>query len=247
MITIGIDFAAQPRNTVIARIEWTPGAARVASITTPATDADVLAALPGAHAVGIDVPFGWPDAFTTFLSQHWEDAHHPVIAGQDAWRRDLSYRLTDRFVAERFGKWPLSVATDRIALPAMRAASLLAAIRDGGEAIDRSGGGRIAEVYPGLAVRLWELQAGSYKGAKAQGLAAAVDNLMQAAPWLDLGPWESQCRANDDVFDAVVAGLIARAHALGQWHRPEPAQLAQARREGWIVVPSCGLGALRGA
>lgn len=244
MITVGVDFAAQPRNTVIARIEWAPGAARVTTIITPATDADILAAITGADAVGIDVPFGWPDAFIDFLSAQRADAHTPVLDGQDEWRRNLAYRLTDRVVAAQHSKWPLSVATDRIALPTMRAASLLAAIRDDGEPVDRAGGGRIAEVYPGLAARLWSLQEGSYKGAHAPGLTAAVDALMTAAPWLHLGTAEPLCRASDDVFDAVVAGLIARAHALGLWHRPEPEQLAQVRREGWIVVPACDLAAL---
>lgn len=40
--------------------------------------------------------------------------------------RDLSYRLTDLFVRDAAGLWPLSVSTDRIGIVAFRAARLLA-------------------------------------------------------------------------------------------------------------------------
>ncbi|MCO7202637.1 hypothetical protein NH287_03815 [Microbacterium sp. CnD16-F] len=47
--------------------------------------------------------------------------------------------------------------------------------------------------------------------------------------------------ASDDAFDAVVAALIARAHALRATHPVPPARTAQARREGWIALPATPL------
>jgi len=40
-------------------------------------------------------------------------------------RNSLQFRETDSEVRRRIGRWPLSVSTDRIALPAMRAMALL--------------------------------------------------------------------------------------------------------------------------
>lgn len=246
MITVGVDFAAQPKGTAIARVAWHAGVAQLKSIVSPATDRDIVETLPDADAIGIDVPFGWPDAFFEFLANHRDSALEPVTGEADEWRRSLAYRLTDRTIAREHGKWPLSVASDRIALPAMRAAGLLAMLRERGEVVDRAGGSRITEVYPGLALRIWKVCSFSYKGANASRLPEAVECLQVAAPWLDLGEWEPLCRANADAFDAVVASLVARAHALGHWVRPTSDELAQAQREGWIIVPTCALGALVG-
>lgn len=66
------------------------------------------------------------------------------------------------------------------------------------------------------------------------------------APWLDLGEYADVCRTSDDAFDAVVSAMVARAHALGQWHRPPDDSAGLATLEGWIVVPARALGALGG-
>ncbi len=247
MRTIGIDFAAQPSNTVIAHLAWDGGRARVELLVSPADDDAVIASLPDAEAVGIDVPFGWPDAFIDFVVQHRDDAQPRPSADPDEWQRGLAYRLTDRVVADALRKQPLSVATDRIGLAAMRASSVLAAIREGGEPVDRAGGGRIVEVYPAAALKVWGLPYTGYKGVNADARSALVDDLLAAAPWLDLGIFAAECRRDDNALDAVIAGLIARAHALGHWVAPTAGQVAQASREGWMIVPTCELGALVGS
>jgi hypothetical protein len=107
---------------------------------------------------------------------------------------------------------------------------------------DRSGAGTVAEVYPAAALRVWGLAHRSYKGAAnaaARGL--LVDALRAAGPWLDLGPYEALCRRGDHAFDAVVCALVARAAATGRGTEPPAAQRDLAAREGWIVVPTCGL------
>ncbi len=46
---------------------------------------------------------------------------------------------------------------------------------------------------------------------------------------------------SDDAFDAVIAALIARAHAIGGTHEVPPTLREQADREGWIALPSIPL------
>ena len=244
MLTVGVDLATKPTKTAIASIFWSKNAAHVIGLDTGGTDDAILNACHEADSVGIDVPFGWPDAFTTFVDRHQHNAQTAEAGGSDDSRRHMAFRLTDVVVAKEFGRWPLSVSTDRIGLTAMRASSLLAQLRDSGEIVDRAGQGRIAEVYPAIALKIWGLRASSYKGAHSAHLSGLVDNLLELAPWLSMGPLESTCRENDDAFDAVIAALISRAHALGHWHKPTAGQLEQARREGWIVVPTISLNAL---
>lgn len=152
-----------------------------------------------------------------------------------AWRRGLAYRVTDLFVREEAGLNPLSVSADRIAYVAFRGANLLAAL---GGPIDRSGAGLVVEVYPAATLRRWGL---THRGYKLPGRDSLVDELLAAAPWLDLGPHEALCRRSHDAFDAVIAALATRAAALGHTQPPTPEQREAARVEGWIALPTCEL------
>jgi len=241
MLTAGVDLATQPAKTAVAKVLWSHSEAQLVALETHGTDATILAACQSVDFVGIDAPFGWPDAFAAFVDRHQRNIQTVEDGMTDDSRRNMAFRLTDLIVAEEFGRWPLSVSTDRIGLTAMRASSLLAQLRDLGESLDRAGGSRFAEVYPAVALKVWGLRASSYKGANSAHLPGLVDKLLELAPWLSLGPYESVCRDNDDAFDSVIAALISRAHGLGQWHRPSKDQIDQASREGWIVVPTAGL------
>jgi predicted nuclease with RNAse H fold len=189
-----------------------------------------------ADRTGVDVPLGWPEDFIALLEQH-RRGDQGRFAYADAWTR-LAYRETDVFIHETFGVRPLSVSTDRLGLTALRASAIQALLRDSGRPVDRAGGGVTIEVYPAVALRQWGLINGSYKGANRHALPALVDRLQEHAPWLELGSSEGLCRSSDDAFDAVVAALVARAHALDLWHRPTDTQAVRARSEGWIVVPN---------
>ena len=84
-----------------------------------------------------------------------------------------------------------------------------------------------------------------YKGRpQLESLAALVEGLETQAPWLDLGPYRTLCTTSDDVFDAVITALIARAAALRLTVLPDAEHAAIAEREGWIHVPSASLEAL---
>lgn len=73
----------------------------------------------------------------------------------------------------------------------------------------------------------------------------ATANLLAAAPWLAVTPGQrALMETSDDAVDAVVAALIARAHALRATHPVPPAAHDRARREGWIALPSTPLDGL---
>jgi hypothetical protein len=68
--------------------------------------------------------------------------------------------------------------------------------------------------------------------------------LAEAAPWLDLGQQHNALSASDDLLDAVVASLTARAVAIGTTILPDEEHSAAARQEGWIHLPNGALGDL---
>lgn len=236
-----MDLATQPASTAVATVHWTGTEAVLTDLALPATDEIIVKAVLAADWAGIDAPLGWPESFHEFLSVHRDATLPPVEGDPDEWRRRLSFRETDRVVLARTGQRPLSVAANYLGLTAMRAAALQAALASRGHDVDRSGYGPLLEVYPAAAMRVWGLPRARYKDGHPEALGALVDALLSAAPWLDLGAFEAVCRTNDDALDAVIAALATRARALGHWHPPPASVLPLARREGWIVIPTCAL------
>jgi predicted nuclease with RNAse H fold len=242
MLTVGVDLAAAASNTAVAWILWSKDWASVQRIAQPADDKLIIEAVVQADLAGIDCPFGWPEPFVEFVSQHRDGrvVTPEGVAGPD-WRRRLAYRATDLMVQATVGRWPLSVSTDRIGYPAMRCASLLARLAERGQEVDRAGGGSVVEVYPAASLRKWGFTPRSYKGrGNGERLWLLVGALQDAAPWLDLGPHEEDCRRSHDATDAVVAALTARATALGLTPGPGPEHAEVAATEGWIMVPEEG-------
>ena len=123
----------------------------------------------------------------------------------------------------------------------MRCAVLQARIAERFGAQPRDGSGRLVEVYPAASLKVWGLHARKYKGAGAEPAAVRagiVDGLTTAAPWLALEEHRAALAASDDLFDAVIASLTARAAAVGATWQPELEVAELARDEGWIHVPS---------
>jgi predicted nuclease with RNAse H fold len=242
VLTAGVDLAAERKGTALAVLRWSASEV-TAEVELGVTDAEIGAVAPTVRKLGIDCAFGWPDDFVAFVSRHASGRR--VGAGPDegmAWRRRLSYRATDRATREITGRWPLSVATDRLGLTAMHCAVLLDAIGDSlGAAVDRSGGGTAVEVYPSAALRGWGFDTRGYKNDDGvRGI--LLDALLERAPWLRLTPGDKALRAaSDDAFDAVIAALAARAHALGLTHPIPAADRDRASREGWIALPMAPL------
>lgn len=228
MRVLGIDLSAQPAGTAAACIDWAETSAN-AKLHTACTDAVLHELIASARVIGIDAPFGWPVDFAAAVSA-W-----PHSEWNDALRDRLTLRETDRHVMKLHGGRPLSVSADRIAIPAMRAMSLLS--KHG--VSDRSGDGRFYEVYPKASLLAWGISARHYKSTKDPAAAPArrgiLKQLRDRLPWLNA---DDEFSESADSLDALIAALTARAAAQGNTYQPSPAQSTAAKTEGWMHVPT---------
>ena len=235
MRTLGIDLAAQAKGTFLCQLLWEAGGVSIEALRRNEehdSDEDLRAAManPDIDVVGVDVPFGWPDAFVALMK-----GEPSVGSWQEKGSRKLRLRETDIFWADSTLKLtPMSVTMDRIAAPAMRWRLLTKK----GVPLNAK------EVYPAAALRVWEFASQGYKQLEQRpAREKIVDGLADA---LHLAPSEhlDLMRKEADALDAFVASLVARASSLGRTQLP-PSDIADvAAREGWIHVPTCSLKAL---
>jgi predicted RNase H-like nuclease len=115
--------------------------------------------------------------------------------------------------------------------------------------VDRTGAGRVVEVYPAAALLRWlgdDLPGGivpSYKDtkpgrreAREQIFTALTDNTVAV---LDLtAEFRDRCIDSDDVPDALVCALIARAADIRLVDEIPDGSRWAASREGWITLPT---------
>lgn len=243
MLTAGVDLAAESKGTALAVIEWLPTSAVVRELSLGVEDQPIIEAASRVNKIGIDCALGWPQEFIDFINAQADPHNHTVFDGGMDWRRRLAYRETDRHVRETSGRWPLSVSTDRLGLTAMRAAGLLSKMAQAGISLDRSGQGKVAEVYPGATLRMWGFATQGYR-ASAQIRESLVATLQESEPWFTLGEHVELMISSCDAFDAIIAALATRAVATGRYLPPNPSQLALARQEGWIALPQGSLSCL---
>ena len=237
MFTAGLDLSTQAAKTAVAVLDWRGATARLVELRTGSDDDAVVDLAGRVDRLGIDCPLGWPDDFVAFLQAHASGAVDLADESGEDLRRRLAWRSTDVRVRAA-GARPLTVAAERLGYTAMRAARILALLASRGTPVDRAGSGRVVEVYPAASLQRWGLTSRGYKGAQRTGaLGDLVADLLVRAPWLDLGPHRAALEGSDDLFDAVVAALTARAAALGRCLLPAPEEVGRARREGWIMVP----------
>lgn len=251
MWTVGIDLSATKKRTAAVAVEWSEDRATVATPSLGLSDEVLVPRLAAAQWVGIDAPFGWPQAMVEAIYDYATSDRWPSV-DKEAFRyrrTDLCARATVQAeVGEKI--WPLSVSADRLSLTAWRLAELREhAFESSGSRFDRAGADRVVEVFPGAALLLWGIERGRYKtsqdperlaaevNARAQLLAA----LEEKAPWLRWAPGAREaCVESDDPLDALLAALIARAAALGLTVGPGEEDIDLARREGWIHLPQKG-------
>ena len=240
MRTLGIDLASDPEKTAYCMVEWSGGTAEVRELAVgreggPLANDDRLLQLHGQGDVtGIDCPFGWPTAFLAFLCAASRPTGEPIQQHQRPYR-ELRYRATDLAVHRVVGRWPLSVSSDLIAVAAFRCQGLLTRMG----LTDRSGDGRVYEVYPAAALEVWGLVSKRYKGGHGRPQREAlVAQLLERAEWLMVDQKSrEQLASSDDALDALVDALNARAAKLGLTVRPEADEHRAAVREGWIAIP----------
>lgn len=251
MICVGVDLASADDNTAMALLDWGPGGVRLAGLTHPAADEQIVAAvraLPAGARAGFDCPLGWPEPFVSFLVSHSSAASAPVPPKQELLlrRTDVVARAAVRGATGGVALNPLSVSSDRIAVPAMRMARLERAILAPGEA-DRSGAGLLVEVYPAAALALWGVTHRGYKGRRAADVRSRMLTDLQdrACGLLDIGGHREELVAVDHAFDALVcalvAGAVARGRLLAGSGPADPAEQRAARVEGWIHLPATDL------
>lgn len=244
MITVGVDLAAEPKGTALAVIEWSQGAATLVSLELGVADDAIVEVAKTADKVGIDCALGWPVEFIEFLNRQVRaGGDGDLIDGSIDARRRLAFRETDRRVHATTGRWPLSVSTDRLGLTAIRCAGLLSKMQLEGIEVDRSGAGKVVEVYPGAALRIWGFDTTGYR-ASADIRRELLAHLKGLAPWFSFGPHIDLIVESCDAFDAVIAALATRAAALNAYDPPEPEVISQAQIEGWIALPTIPLAEL---
>jgi predicted nuclease with RNAse H fold len=237
--TAGVDLSSQDLKTASCVIRWGGGRAWVSELEVGVTDEAIgqLLSNDDIAKTGLDVPFGWPIAFADAVFQHsrkgdWpSDYRHADI-------RAFRFRRTDIHVWQQTGLRPLSVSTDRIGIPTMRAAAFLSAGH-----VPLDGSGRVVEVYPAAALRQWDLPFKHYKAEKHRDKRTALLAQVVGATrdWLSI-PMECQalCEHSDDAFDALIAALVARAAARNEVIAIPDAEHEAAAREGWIHIPKPG-------
>ncbi len=226
-------MAARPENTAVCVARW-EGGLSVERLVRGVDDEQLAEIMAGAEKVGLDVPLGWPRPFMDAIAAlnsggGWSAGHGEAVR----------LRRTDLNVTALTGLHPLSVATDRIAIPAMRTAGLLSRLEP---ELDRSGRGRIVEVYPAAALWRWGYPHRGYKKARGAAVRASlVAGFLETNRWVDLDAATADaCIRDDNAFDALVAALVARAAALGLVDAIDEADLEAAAEEGWIALPAAG-------
>ena len=228
MRLLGVDLASQPKNTSVAALDGTT----LVHLASEADDDTIVELATNCEVTGIDAPLGWPDAFVAVVG-----AHHRGDTPAPATPRQLQLRQTDLVVAERTGKRPLSVSTDRIGVVALRAIRILE--RLAGAGADRDGTAGVFETYPGGAVATWALVDRSYKRTDSTPERRQIVEAL--GEHLDLGAHTEQMVASDDDLDAVLCAAIVGLAVIGETYRPADTEAAKAKREGWIHVPSGSL------
>lgn len=240
MRTLGIDLSTAETQTAACELHWdgTEGRDLGGTPRLGLADGPLLALMAQADTIGIDAPFGWPDAFRAAIDA-WSE-RDAWAAGDD--RRPLRLRRTDEFLVTQ-GRTPMSVSSDRIAATAMRCADLLArhhAAR--GDALDRIDG-HAAETYPAGALVVWGLR-DEMRGYKERGATEKRRRLTERlADGADLELTEATvaaCAASDHTLDSLLCTLVARARAIGLTHVAPPEHRGQIAREGWIHLPVPG-------
>jgi hypothetical protein len=140
---------------------------------------------------------------------------------------------------------PLPVSVDKIGYCAIRTAVLLGEMARllGPEAAARDGSGLVCEVYPAVAARRW-LMIKAYKGPKQTARGADLfDRIIAATQLSDPHELIEEARRSphNDLLDALICALLARACELGQVDAIPAEHRAAALSEGWICLPSSRL------
>jgi predicted nuclease with RNAse H fold len=239
---IGIDCATNPKNVGLALCAMLDGHSRIEEVTVaktwPAIDDLVASWVAAPTLLALDAPLGWPARLGESLH-----AHNAGAAFEHA-PNAMFRRVTDDAVAERLGKRPLDVGSDRIARTAHAALSFLARLGQKlGAPIPLAWahapftGVAAIEVYPAGTLAARNLPRSGYKGPGDPALALRRDLTAEIAKRLSLDAHaKEQMVETDHALDAVLCVSAGLDFLTGDAVSPE--DLSLAKREGWIWVAS---------
>lgn len=283
-VYVGIDLSTSKASTGVCRLSW--GAGMELASETGLSLGEVLDSPFTAAAV--DVPFGWPVDFVLAVTEwskrhdHEETASSQLMtSGYGSAGERLRFRTTDRFVRQAAKHlpgapqegWPqgLSVTKDMITGTALHGMHVLGSrypsLLVGHKFSDTPGG--IVEAYPAAALTAWNIVHAGYKG-KAGGPAREwiLEKVETQVPSLsDAIDEENRGRllSSDDLLDAFVCALVARAWHMDHTWLPDDPKVRSAmcaleewsgdgvtfqgddrfqeevQQEGWIALPSASL------
>lgn len=94
------------------------------------------------------------------------------------------------------------------------------------------------EVYPAASLKSWGLDCRGYKLIDPncdRVRRKILRGLRKKLPWLQVG---DDYAKSSDALDALIASLTARVAAQGLTSKPPRGNVAAARREGWIHLPT---------
>jgi hypothetical protein len=252
MRTVGVDLSATKARTACVSIEWGGGEALVAEPALQVGRVELVRRLALGDWIGVDAPFGWPNAMVQAIHGYSSAEGVWSELDKDSFRfRCTDHHIHDMVLAETGQKhWPMSVASDRLALTAWRAAQLREdGFKGSGMRFALSGADRVLEVHPPAALLLWGFSSSGYKKSRdparreveGQARLDLLSAVEEKAPWLGWAPNAREvCARNDDALDAMLSALVARAAALGLTKLPEPDQQELAKVEGWTHLPFKG-------
>jgi hypothetical protein len=231
-------MSTDPRKTAAVAITWHSDQARITDIRHPLRLVDIAHLIVGTPGTrwAVDVPFGWPDRFVDLmLTRHTAclpATAIPADAEWETWRtKQVAQRRTDTFLTAHpdIKTRPLPASFQLLGATAAAWTLIDARLADRGVRIDRAGlDGRVIETYPAAALKAWATGVtGKVDWARLQGLFEFLVSDDEIASKL----------SSDDVCDAVICALVARARDLGLTQLPaDGEELEAARREGWIHV-----------
>jgi len=109
--TLGIDLAAQAKETAVCLLTWSDGRATIETLVVGVDDAAILELVrtEDPAKVAIDAPFGWPAPFVAAVSQHASggprDAHafRPLRPGLCDVAIRVSWRKNDMVASRSIG------------------------------------------------------------------------------------------------------------------------------------------------
>ena len=237
---IGIDCATNAKNVGLALCAFTDGRPRLEEViigrTWPAIDEQVASWATGRTLLALDAPLGWPAPLGESLHAHRAGAG--FVQTPNAMFR----RSTDDAIAERLGKRPLDVGSDRIARTAHVALSFLERLRKRLDApiplawdpspIDAV---TAIEVYPAGTLAARNLPHSGYKGSadSASSLRRELTTAIGEQLSFDAHS-EAEMTRTDHALDAALCVCAGLDFLAGDAVPPE--DLSLAKREGWIWV-----------